>query len=237
MKTSTQKTVLWWLLALGLGGTVMYAGLVAELGFPTGGEAWINAWPVITGGMALSAGLILIRTYRREPTAAPGQWHLRMTDLLCAALIAGLIFTVFQQSWPDLLLRAGIPVGLVASTLFVAGVLTGARKGIQSGGVRAVFGLGYLLRLFGALGWAGVLCITTVAILARQDPIRLLADIILDEGGWNVGVIATARTSIPALPLGLLFCWLATRGLPKELSPPRKEDVTSTPSDGTNVGA
>lgn len=241
MTTSAHKTIWWWVTAGCIGGDLLFLLICLEESPPSlrSKEAFFYLWPLCATACAILGGFRLRTLYRREPFTGPGLWQLQMIDLLFVSGFAGILFWSFRAESDARMLKITVPVALFGSAALVAGILTGVRKGLPHGWKATLFGLGWVGRLFGFLG-TGALVILLMALFIADGPrkvIRILGSILGVGGSGPAWAILLFRSSLLALPLGFAACRLATRDLPKELPPPLKDDVTSSPPDGTNVGA
>src|SRR5262245_2394542 len=123
MEMSTRKTIWWYALATGAGGTLLFGYACLIDGPPSGPERILYLWPLITIVLSAVATLRLRSCYRKEPGPGRGFWQLSVSDLLLVAFVCGTILSLFKAFWPDVLIKVGIPLTIVTGLLLLTGTL------------------------------------------------------------------------------------------------------------------
>jgi len=150
MTVASRKIFWWYLLAAGVGGTALFVYFaVAE----SLGEPKFYAWPAVSLLLAIYAGVRLRRCYRQEPLA-PGFWHMSIADMLLAAMITGIVMTIFQTGRAHSFLAVSAPLSLIVGLHYLAGVLAATHLVIVKFSRRHMYSFAFVLRGFGALGVA-----------------------------------------------------------------------------------
>jgi len=192
MRIDAKKMLWWWLLASGIGGTLLFAGLVTEHGAPRGQEALLWAWPVITTILSLIAPFQLWRLYKLEPATGPGLWQLGMLDLASAAGLAGLSFTFWQFDASAHLLTMGVPITLLGTALYVSGLLTASRKGFDTFRFKFLFATGYVLRIYGTLTVGAMAVFMVAGLCFGATPWEVIERFIMeDRAEWTAVFLRT----------------------------------------------
>ena len=151
MRMITRKELLWILLALSVGGTLLFALIVLQKGFPSGRERWLNLWPAAASLTAVFSGWILRRLYRREPSSCAGFWHLSLSDLATGSLVFGATLGFMRAALKDVAFAPAILVSFIMSIAILAGLLAGSRMHFPSERQRYKFGICLGLGMFGLL--------------------------------------------------------------------------------------
>ena len=203
MLLARQKKFWWFLLAMGVGGTLIFAAVVIEYGsYPPEKGLWL--WPVCTLAAASVAPFRLWRLYRREPAQHPGLFHLHLIDLLVATLLAGLAGTLCH--WAHFVAGAVVLSPFIAVG-FTLGVLVAARRGINSIDRKYLYAAAYLTYVFGLAGIAGWI-VVIVATIPYGVTLNVLSETFFSGGlppCWSL-VMRFIRASLVALPAGWFVC-------------------------------
>jgi hypothetical protein len=210
MDMMTRKSIWWYGLAAAVGGTLMFVYLLILEGM-RGPPARIYFWPAGTVTLMLVSIFRLRSCYRAEPGPSEGFWQLSISDLIVAALLLGAMLTGFQAAWPRYFLQAGIPAAFLTGAHFVAGMLVAARRGIQSKSTKYLFGVGFLLRNYGALGvGTGIILFIVILLLgdSHQAFDYLACAVFLHDRPHEGWAYYPVRAGILMLPVGLVLCRL-----------------------------
>lgn len=209
MLIANQKKLWWFLLAMGVGGTLLFFAILAVRWNPSNKlERGIWLWPICTIIAAIVASLRLRCLYRLEPAQQPGFYHLSLIDLLVATLLAGLAGTICY--WADFATCAVVLVPFVA-VAFTFGVLISTRRGLKSIGWKYLYAVAYLAFAFGLAGITGFVVFVVVAI-PYGNALVVLNDFFSFKGSQWDGIEWFIRASFVALPAG----WFACRWLEKK---------------------
>lgn len=208
----TWKTIWWFGLAAGIGGTLMFGALCIQFGPPSRRESIFYLWPLCTVGLSIIAALGLRRCYRLEPAQHGGLWQLSLRDLLVISFFAAFFLAAFKGTWPESFVYVGVPWALVSTALCVAGLLVAARKGIAGAARRYCFAAGFMLRLYGALGVGASLVIIVVVLVIDLGGVgefcsKVFSTRPIDEAFLFYPI----RAGFVCLLPGLLLCHLAQR--------------------------
>ena len=205
MLIATHKKLCWFLLAMGVGGTLLFIAILAEEGPPLPQEQEWWLWPICTIIAAIVALLRLRRLYRLELAQQPGLYHLSLIDLLVATLLAGLTGTIFH--WAHFAAGTMVLVPFVA-VAFTFGVLISTRRGFKSIGWKYLYAIAYLTYIFGLADMAGFVVLVVGVILTGNAP-NVLSDILSFEHSRFTWLAWLLRASFVALPAGWFVCrWL-----------------------------
>jgi hypothetical protein len=219
----TWKTFWWFALAGGVGGSLTFIVLCIQFQPPGRNEIFIYLWPLFTSSLSIVACRCLRRSYRLEPAQHAGLWQLSIRDLLAVTLFAASLLAVFQRLWPIEFVYVGVPCALISTALCVAGLLVAARKGIESGVRRYGFAVGFVMRLYGALG-VGTFVVLFVVILLLGNSgsvVRFCGGIFGSQRipSADKVFVYPIRAGLACLLPGLLLCHLAQRKKSAEGSP------------------
>lgn len=219
MTPAGKRKILWWfLLAIGVGGSVVYFAILAA-GDDIGG-LW--AWPVCTIALSIWSVFGIRKWYRLEPLSGPGLWQLRVADLVGAAIFAGGILTTIRSVDEKYLLIPGLPLVMVSGAGYVFGLLWSTRIGVEIALWRAVFSFGLALLVVGVLAASAVLVITIVLLAEDGDfeLLRILRTIFQDDHA----VLIMLRWPLVVLLPGILIFAFAWTCMPRNHA--EKQDAT-----------
>ncbi|HLX65252.1 MAG TPA: hypothetical protein VKX17_28545 [Planctomycetota bacterium] len=208
------KSVCWFMLAAGFGGSLTFALLCLQYGPPGPIEMSVYWWPVCTLLLsAVSAGT-LIKCHRAAPESFGGHWHLSLVDLIAISFFAALCMAAYRAVWPRSFLPSGVSVALTLAAGFTFCLLFAARKGHSRSHVKIAFAAGLLCKSLGVIA-VGTLVSISIVIVCYDNFFALCGYI--DEAlffGHDAGISLSIlnwplRIGLLCFPLGYALSGLA----------------------------
>ena len=197
-----QKKLWWAMLLVSGGGALTLLVLSIAVGEVAPPVWWI--WPPL----ALSSGLMLRRCYLIEPSTDRGYWHLRLEDLLCAGLYAGLLLAILKASLGSYFLTIGITFAFINAGGLVLGFLAAQKRGIAARSTKLALAFAYGTRAVGLLAAGALFAVVIMDWLQFNAPWNWMKNIFLGSGyamREDAPWLLLHRMSLACLPVGMLL--------------------------------
>ena len=203
-----QKALGWIGLAIGVGGTFLYAYAKIGANWP---EVWalgVMIWPLGYLLLALGSGWALWRAYRREPV--PGRHQVVLADLLVTLVVFSSVLYVSSYAHQGVeLIRLWALPALAIAGCYLAGVSRAAWLGFR-GWRRYAVGVTTAAVILGSLGLAMlVVAMTQMAFQEGADScVRLISRLLgaPSRGLFEPNCVFYAlRAALCLLPVGLIL--------------------------------